>query len=95
MLSRTAARVILVMRHREGLGSAFWPDTAFASSTGERFRDLPGGLFCDQEGNQPRVDPGLRKLRLLGCELVQIGEAFHSLEGKFDLPAEAIDCQHV
>src|SRR5713226_5377441 len=59
MVSRIAVRIILVMRQREGLGAGYLLDVGFAGSKGGRVRDLPGNLFCDQEGNQPGVFPGL------------------------------------
>jgi len=95
MVSRIAARAILVMRQREGLGAAPSLDAGFVGSRGGRIRDLPGNLFCDQEGNQPGIEPSLCERWVFGCELVKAGEALHSLEGEFDLPAETVDREHV
>src|SRR5580693_4448839 len=95
MVSRIAARASLVMRQREGLGAALVLDAGLAGSTGGRVRDLPGNLFCDQEGNQPCVEPGLCERWVFGCEFVKAGEALHSLEGEFDLPAKPVDREHV
>ena len=62
---------------------------------GGRVRDLPGNLFCDQEGNEPGVNPRLCERGVSGCEFVEAGQALHALEGEFDLPAKAINREHV
>jgi hypothetical protein len=95
MVWRIAARAILVMRQREGLAAQFLFDAGGAGSTGGSVRDLPGDLFCDQEGNQPCVDPRLCERWFSGCEFVEAGKALHSLEGELDLPAKAVDREHV
>ena len=50
---------------------------------------MPGIAFCNKEGNQPGVEPGLRELGFLGGEIIKAGNALHALEGQFDLPAKA------
>src|SRR6266851_3078199 len=95
MVSRIAVRIILVMRQREGLGAGCLLDVGFAGSKGGRVRDLPGNLFCDQEGNQPGVYPGLCERWVFGSEFIKPGKALHSLEGEFDLPAETVDRKHI
>ncbi len=86
---------ILVRCQREGLGGAFLFAAGFAGSKGGRVRDLPGNMFCEQEDNQPGVNPRLRERWVLGREFVEPGKAFHALEGEFDLPAETVDRKNV
>jgi hypothetical protein len=76
MVSRIAVRIILVMRQREGLGAGCLLDGGFAGSKGGRVRDLPGNLFCDQEGNQPGVYPGLCERWVFGSEFIKPSKAF-------------------
>src|SRR5882672_4818561 len=98
MADRMLANAILVRRQRDGLAVGFdGPAAGFGASaggvvgsTGGRVRELPGVLFGDQEDDQPGVDPGLRELRFLSRQLIEPGQAFHALEGQFELPAEAI-----
>src|SRR5512144_1512684 len=92
MLSRTAAKAIFRTRQREGLGASLGLDAGFR---GGGFRDVPGIAFSYQEGSQLGVDPGLCELGFLGGEFIKAGDALHSLEGKFDLPAKAVDREHV
>ena len=89
MAARMLARAILVRRQRDGL--AAW----LAGAGGGRVRDLPGTLFGDQEDNQSCVDPSSCEIGLLGSQFVEAGEALHPFEGEFDLPAEAIEREHV
>jgi len=89
MAARTLASAILVSRQRDGLA------TGFARSRGGRVRDLPGAAFCNQEGNQPCVNPGPRQLWFLGGQFVEAGEALHPLKGEFELPPKAVEREHI
>ena len=76
-------------RQRDGLGAGI------AGSRGGRVRDLPGALFGHEDGDQPCIDPGTCKIGFLGWQFVEAGEALHPLESQFDLPAQAIEGEHV
>src|SRR3954471_1837246 len=89
MAARTLASAILVRRQRDGLA------VCLAWSTGGRVRDLPGAAFSNQEGDQPRIDPSLRQFRFLGGQFIEAGKALHAFEGEFELPAKAVECEHV
>ena len=82
------ASAIFMRRQRDGLAGV-------ALSRGERVRDLPGNLFGDDSDDQPCVDPCTRKLRVLGGQRVEAGQALEPLERELDLPAEAIESEDV
>src|SRR5438309_1216145 len=86
----------LVRRQRDGLATGLGgPASGVVGCTGGRFRDLPGILFCNQEDDELGEDPGLREFRFLGLQLVKASQTFHALEGQFDLPAKAVNREHV
>src|SRR5713226_5099486 len=96
MLATKLSSASFVRRQRDGLAVGVAGLAADCGrSTGGRVRDLPGILLGNQEGDQLGVDPSLCKFRFLGCQLVKSGQAFHSLEGQFELPAEAIKREHI
>src|SRR5712692_12024420 len=76
-------------RQRDGLAAGL------VGFTGGSVRDLPGNLFSKQDHNQPCVNPRLCEFRLLGWQSGKTGEALHPFEGEFDLPAKAIEGEHV
>src|SRR5215211_5314338 len=89
MAASRLARASLERRHRDGLAALRFV------SRGGRVRDLPGAPFGDQEDDQPCVDPCASKFWLLGCQCIEAGKALHPLEGEFELPAEAIEREHI
>jgi len=96
MLATKLSSASFVRRQRDGLAVGVAGLAADCGrSTGGRVRDLPGILLGNQEGDQLGVDPSLCKFRFLGCQLVKSGQAFHTLEGQFELPAEAIKREHI
>src|SRR5271163_1436582 len=89
MAAQTVANAIFTRRQRDGL------EAGVAWSRGGRVRDLPGHLFGDDCDDQPCVDPCARKLRVLGRQRVEAGQALEPFEGQLDLPAEAIEREDI
>src|SRR5689334_939659 len=89
MTARMVASAIFMRRQRDGLAAGV------VVSRGGRVRDLPGDPLSDEGHDQPGVDPCSRKLRVLGRQLVEAGQAFEPFERQFDLPAKAIEGEDV
>src|SRR5882757_10971890 len=89
MAARMLTRAIFMRRQLEGLA------VGFSVSRGGRVRDFPGNLFSEQGHNQSCVNPRLCELWVLGWQSGEAGKALHPLEGEFDLPAKAIEGEHV
>ena len=76
-------------RQRDGLAADF------VGFRGGRFRDLPGDLFSKQGHDQSCVDPCSCEFRLLGWQPRETSETLHPFEGEFDLPAKAVEGEHI
>src|ERR1700692_3841941 len=94
MAAQTVARAIFMRRQRDGLAGGVVA-SGVVESRGGRVRDLPGNLFSDYGDDQPCVDPRSRKLRVLGRQLVEAGQALEPFERQLDLPAKAIEGEDV
>src|SRR5258705_12439881 len=89
MAAQIVARAIFMSRQRDGLAGSV------VRSRGERVRDLPGNLLCDDGDDQLCVNPCSREFRLLGGQRIEPGQALEPLERQLDLPAEAIEAEDV
>src|ERR1700726_4111403 len=89
MAAQIVAKAIFMSRQRDGLAGGV------VESRGGRVRDLPGNLFGDDSDDQPCIDPCLCKLRLLGRQHVEAGQALEPFERQLNLPAKAIKREDV
>src|SRR5215204_7680025 len=66
-----------------------------ALGRGGRVEELPRHVLQEEGGDELGVDPGARKLRVLGRQRIEMQEALQALEDEFDLPAQAVEGEHV